>query len=401
VSLYTRSLFLSFAVFAAWPADAAGLQFVPVTPCRVMDTRQFGGFAGAFGPPSVAAFTPRDVPIPTGQCGIPSSANAYSVNVTVVPLEATLGYLTLYPTGQSAPVSTLNAPTGLVTSNAAIVPAGTNGSISILVTNATDVIIDINGYFVPPSAGSLQFFPVGPCRVADTRLAQSTFGGPYLNGGAPNRDIPIPAGLCGIPFTAVAYLLNLTVVPRGPLGYLTAWPAGHPNRPIVSTLNSLDGSVKANAAIVPAGAGGAVSFFVTNDTDLVLDVSGYFAPPGPGGLNFFPLTPCRLVDTRFAASGFTGPLLAGQPTAFTLQGGCGLPASAQAYSLNVTVQPVGPLGFLTMFPGGLPPNASTLNSLNGLIVANAAIVPHLNGAVSALASDPTQLVIDTNGYFAP
>jgi hypothetical protein len=36
--------------------------------------------------------------------------------------------------------------------------------------------------------------------------------------------------------------------------------------------------VVANAAIVPAGAGGAIDIFVTDATNLVLDIDGYFAP---------------------------------------------------------------------------------------------------------------------------
>ena len=71
----------------------------------------------------------------------------------------------------------------------------------------------------------------------------------------------------------------MTVVPQGPLGYLTAWPTGQ-TQPVVSTLNSLDGTVLANAAIVPAGTGGAVSFFASDTTDLVVDINGYFASPG-------------------------------------------------------------------------------------------------------------------------
>ena len=82
----------------------------------------------------------------------------------------------------------------------------------------------------------------------------------------------------------------MTVVPHGELGYLTAWPTGSA-QPIVSTLNSIDGTVLANAAIVPAANDGSVSFFATNDTDLVVDVNGYFAPPGTNGLNFNTLAP--------------------------------------------------------------------------------------------------------------
>ena len=54
------------------------------------------------------------------------------------------------------------------------------------------------------------------------------------------------------------------------------------SRPVVSTLNSWDGSVVANAAIVPAGTNGAISVFVTNQTHVILDTDGYFAQWGDG-----------------------------------------------------------------------------------------------------------------------
>src|SRR4029079_18159998 len=86
---------------------------------------------------------------------------------------------------------------------------------------------------------------------------------------------------CGAPANAAAYSLNVTVVPHGLLGYLTGWPTGQP-QPLVSTLNSLDGTVLANAAIVPAGTGGAISFYAVNTTDVVVDINGYFAAPNSG-----------------------------------------------------------------------------------------------------------------------
>jgi len=91
------------------------------------------------------------------------------------------------------------------------------------------------------------------------------------------RSFSVPASGCNIPATAAAYSLNVTVVPDGPLSYLTAWPAGSP-QPFVSTLNSLGGTVAANAAIVQAGVDGAVSVYVTNATHVILDIDGYFAP---------------------------------------------------------------------------------------------------------------------------
>jgi hypothetical protein len=123
--------------------------FIPVTPCRVADTRLA---TGTFGGPTMAAGSTRNFPIPSSSCGIPSTATAYSLNVTVVPAGGPLFYLTIWPTGQAQPVvSTLNSDSGLVVANAAIVPAGTSatgGAVSVYVTNATDVILDIDGYFV-------------------------------------------------------------------------------------------------------------------------------------------------------------------------------------------------------------------------------------------------------------
>jgi hypothetical protein len=302
-------------------------------------------------------------------------------------------------------VSTLNSPDGAIIANAAIVPAGTAGAISAYATNDTDLIVDINGYFVPPTTSTLQFYPLPPCRVLDTRNPTGTFGGPSLAGGA-SRSFPISASSCAVPASAAAYGFNVTVVPQGALSYLTAWPTGQ-GQPFVSTLNALDGTILANAAIVPAGTGGAVSFYATNTTDLVVDINGYFALPVSGGLNFYALTPCRLVDTRNPTGTFGGPTMgAGATRAFPLlQGSCGLPGTpaAQAYSLNVTLVPQGALGYLSTWPAGeAQPVVSTLNADDGQVVANAAIVPAGGvGSIDVYVTNATDVVIDTNGYFGP
>jgi len=74
-------------------------------------------------------------------------------------------------------VSTLNAPTGVVTANGAIVPAGVpNGAISVFVTDDADMVIDINGYFAPSTAATdLSIYTVTPCRVMDTRGTTGMF----------------------------------------------------------------------------------------------------------------------------------------------------------------------------------------------------------------------------------
>jgi len=276
------------------------------------------------------------------------------------------------------------------------------------------VLIDIDGYFAPPIAPpALTFYPLTPCRVVDTRSGSSgsgitgVFGPPSLVGGA-TRDFPMPASSCPIPSSAQAYSVRMTVVPPGPMGHLTTWPAGLP-LPLLSTLNDLQGVVVGNEAIVPAGTSGAISVYVSSDTDLLIDINGYFAPPGnPGALYFFSMEPCRVADTR-SGSGFSGAfgppsLVAGATRDFPmLSSSCDISPAAQAYSLNLTVVPPGPMGFLTAWPAGQArPLASTVNSPTGTVVASAAIVAAgTNGDIDVFSNGATDLVIDINGFFAP
>ncbi len=253
------------------------------------------------------------------------------------------------------------------------------------VTNTNDNTVSVIG------GAALRFVAVTPCRAFDTRKTTPIQGGT-------SRDFII-AGTCDIPPTAAAYSLNIGVVPQGPLGFLTAWPTGG-DRPLVSTLNSTDGRIKANAAIVPAGAGEAVSVYVTDTTNVFLDVNGYFVADS-SQLAFYPLTPCRVVDTR---RGNGGIMQSGETRDFALLAGpCNIPSTAQAYSLNFTVVPPGRLGYLSTWPAGkTQPLVSTLNDTTGTIVANAAIVPAgTGGDIDVYVQDATQVVIDINGYFAP
>ncbi|HUQ90512.1 MAG TPA: hypothetical protein VM120_02445 [Bryobacteraceae bacterium] len=383
------------------PPAVSALRFVPVTPCRVFDTRNTGPFGG----PRMGAGATRDVNPTQSSCNIPSSAAAYSLNATVVPA-GPLSYLTLWPVGKPQPqVSTLNSFDGRIKANAAIVPAGTNGAVSVFVTDPTDVVLDINGYFVPSAAGgNLAFYPVTPCRIADTRNPTAPFGGPAL-GAAETRTFAIPQSACNLPPNIQAYSLNLTAVPAGPLFYLTTWPAGQA-RPLVSTLNAPPGTVVANFAIVPAGTNGGINIYATNPTDVIIDVNGYFAAPGgAGGLSFYAATPCRVADTRNAAGPFGGPSFSGAGSrGFAVPAtNCSIPATAQAYSLNATVVPPGPLAYLTLWPAGQPqPPVSTLNAFDGSVVSNAAFVrADASGAINAYVSNATNLILDINGYFAP
>ena len=126
-------------------------------------------------------------------------------------------------------------------------------------------------------SGPYQYYPLTPCRVVDTRNANSTNGGPDL-GLAVQRDFAL-RGNCGVPLTAKAVTMNVVVVSPSFAGYLTVWPSGTP-RPLAATLNF--------AATDTALANGAIMGLSTNAQDLsvlngsngpahvVIDVSGYF-----------------------------------------------------------------------------------------------------------------------------
>jgi uncharacterized repeat protein (TIGR03803 family) len=371
-------------------------QFVAATPCRLIDTRLTGG--------PIPGGTYRSFPIPQeGGCNIPTTAAAYSLNVSVVP-QGPLGYLTIWPTDEVRPVvATLNSLDGRIKADAAIVPAGTSGAVSVYVTNTSNVVLDINGYFEPVSGSTLAFYPLTPCRIADTRKTNFPpgLGAPYLPGHQ-ERDFPILAATsCNIPSSGVAaYSLNFSVVPHGGLGYMTVWPTGQ-TRPLVSTLNDVPGTIIANAAIVPVGTSGDISVYPSNDTDVIIDINGYFAPAGPGGLSLYPAAPCRVIDTRHVGNGqpFSGTLT---PPVNVVGSQCEPPVTALAYVFNATVVPTGALGYLTLWPDGDPkPLVSTLNALDGTITNNMAIVPSTNGKVDAFAAGITQLILDISSYFAP
>ncbi len=263
----TTDVVLDIDGYFATPGNNT-LAFYTLTPCRVADTRDPNQPAG-LGPPFMPGGQQREFPVLKSNCQIPNSAQAYSFNFTAVP-HVPLGYMTVWPTGQSQPlVSTLNAPTGTVVANAAIVPAGTGGDIEVFPSNDTDLVIDVNGYFAAPSGqNALSLYPAVPCRVLDTRNGNGAFVG--------ELTVNVVASGCAPPSSAQAYVFNATVVPSGPLGYLTLWPDGE-NQPLVATLNAIDGAVTSNMAIVPTN-NGKIDAYATNLTQLIIDISSYFAP---------------------------------------------------------------------------------------------------------------------------
>src|SRR5204863_5356077 len=137
---------------------------------------------------------------------------------------------------------TASAADGNITATAAIVRlAAPNGSIRVFSSDNADVLIDIAGYFTDNrTVSNLVFYPLTPCRVVETRRgvrAPGPFGGPSMASGE-TRRFRFPASPdCSVPQGAAAYSAIMTVVPPGPLAFLTAWPAGvaQPNASVINS----------------------------------------------------------------------------------------------------------------------------------------------------------------------
>jgi hypothetical protein len=120
--------------------------------------------------------------------------------------------------------------------------------------------------------------------------------------------------------------------------------------------------------------------------------------------SFYTVTPCRVFDSRDPGRGGPAPFAAGSQNAVTVAGHCGVPTTAQAVSLNVTVTAPTAQGHLRLFPGGAAlPLVSTLNYVAGQTRANNAITPlSTSGELAVYVSQgggSVHVIIDVNGYF--
>jgi hypothetical protein len=147
---------------------------------------------------------------------------------------------------------------------------------------------------------------------------------------------------------------------------------------------------------------GEVCFYSSVAADLVADVNGWFAE-GPA---FIALPPVRVFDTRpdapQGAVGVSQQYYGGANVlAVRVTGVGGVPESGVgAVSLNVTVtQAIGP-GFVTVYPCGERPLASSLNYITGETAPNAVIVPvSSDGDICLYSSVDAHLLADVNGWF--
>ncbi len=265
---------------------------------------------------------------------------------------------------------------------------------------------------VTVTVSGLQFYPLpAPVRLLDTRPGASPNACSQPNApiaGGTSR-LQAARSFCGIPATAQALTGNVTTVSSGG-GYLTLYPSGAAQPTVASTNYGINEIIN-NVFTVGLGTGdGAFNLFALNTTDVVVDVTGYYAPPAANGLYFHPLpSPVRLLETR--AGQPVGcvkpgaPLAGGTDSLQTATTACtGIPAEARSVVGNATtVSPAG-AGYLTLYPAdvaGAPLVASSNYNANQIVNGPFTVGLSVNGQFKIFTTQTTQLVVDVLGYYSP
>jgi subtilisin family serine protease len=364
---YGNGILNASAALADTPSATSGYgTFYSLAPSRILDTRH------GLGAPQAKVGTGNSINVTVdGRGAIPATGVAAVVlNVTVTDPTAP-SFVTVWPTGQTRPnASNINFTAGQTVPNLVTVKVGSGGQVSLYNSaGSTDLIADVAGYYGDGSAAAgSTFVPLSPDRLLDTR----TTGGPVAGGATRNLAV---AGASGVPVPsdATAVVVNVTVTGPTAKSYVTAYPQGASSPPTASNLNFIAGQTVPNLVTVEVGSGGGVSFFnEAGSVQVIVDLEGYFTAIGnAGGSRFFPVVDHRIVDTRANIGGFFTPIGAGQAIAVAATGHGGVIDGAAALVMNTTATGPTAVSYLTVYPNGTTrPNASNLNFVTGLTVAN-------------------------------
>jgi hypothetical protein len=324
------------------------------------------------------------------------------------------GYLSVSPAGGSIPTTAnVNFVAGQIVGNMVTVGLGidsTTGAPAVSIYNGpsgnTDFTLDLNGYYVPQTSTSGDaYVPLSPSRIFDTRSGSGYAGAGSTLGPASTVSVPVTS-VGGVPVSASAVVVNIAVVNTTAPSYIEAYPSGSPPPSSTPTVNQnwLPGEVLSTKAIVGVGSNGDIALYNANgDTDVVVDVDGYFSSLGGSGDLFTVLSsPVRLADTRTSG----GPVAPASLLTMAVAGSNSVPSDATACALNVVDIAQGP-NYLTVFPiGEFPPNATDVNYAGtdtSAIVGNASYATiGSNGDVGVYNSTTlANIVVDAFGYFTP
>lgn len=253
-------------------------------------------------------------------------------------------------------------------------------------------------------------YPLGtPVTLSAMADSNSTFAG-WSGGGCSGTQsctvlLDAPQTVTAT-FSRISHLLSVGRAGSGS-GRVTSHPAGLDCGTDCSE-SYLAGTVVALAASADAGSvfAGWMGDPDCADGTVTLSASrsctASFTSVAADGLDFYTLTPCRALDTRSGTA-----LISGQGQAFALTGRCGIPPTAKAVSLNVTMTEATGSGFVVLWPADLPkPIARVVSFSAGSTRASSAILRLATDGSGSLAAEAeietgggVQLILDVNGYF--
>jgi hypothetical protein len=365
---------------------AAGAGFQPVTPFRFADSRLGHRLQTLRGGKEVRIKV-------AGTPGIPTTATAVSANFVVTGARGS-GFLTAYNCLGGVPaVSTLNYFAGSSVSNQSIVPLD-RGDLCLFSLRDAEVVIDVNGFVAP--SGTEIFNPVKPARLLDSR--KSTPLRAFTR-----RTVRVTGGASPAPAGATAVAINLVGVKPTTNGWIRAFPC-HLPEPNVSSVSARAGLVTSTSVIVPTSPDGTICLTSMMPTDVVIDITGWF---GSGsGLDFVPVDPIRLADTRSFLAQLNPrrdgqALRAGQVLEVPVAGVRGVPSNTTAVSLNLVALGSRSPGWLRVVPCGSSSNISTLNFSSSSPVANGSNVQlSSKGSVCVVGMTTSHVIVDITGIWS-
>lgn len=262
--------------------------------------------------------------------------------------------------------------------------------------------------------GGLQFYPLtSPVRWLDTRSGSGTCNSPRspISSGSPLRlslrgqcfNSSIPANAAAV--VGQATVINLT---RNQGSYQIVAAGSGSSTAGAVTYNPLQTNVTTFTTALNSE--GAVEIHTSNQVHLVIEIIGYFAPPGTGGLYFHPLpNSIRLVDTQASPGScvsYNQPLGTGgthiERATVTCRG-VSIPANARVIVGNATVSNTSPNnGFVTIYPSRTPrPNTVNVQSPVSSTVTNQVVVALGQGGLfTTYSSTRVNLTLDIMGYYS-
>jgi hypothetical protein len=394
-------------------SSGAALTFVPLSPTRICDTRAAGpgvavnqcnngGAGGSYQTGTSAVAINSDVP---------ANAVAISANITITNIECPpanqpcWGYLNVASTSSAAMATTTSSVinwTGNVpvVTNAATIPLNPSGEFYVGSPFASyyeqvDIIIDVNGYYIPAPTGGSSSQPSGlyisgaqspgtPDRICDTRAGVpptlcntvTNTNGTTANDIAISSTTPITLNVSSALPTAIEQNANISAVELSVQAinstangqYISITPGTAPlANPPTSYLNPSPGHTAVNRVIVPVTD---MSFTLQLSgpgvTDVIIDMDGFFTAgtsSAIGGYYIAAPTPFRIIDTRSYNNTTSG---CSDPNNSDVYGNSTLNGVGDWYSFSIGT--AAPVYYQCVLNPGYLPSASADSTITDLLV---------------------------------